>query len=245
LSGGKLTAHLSDNSAPDIVDTSFSSTTGQYKVVYVLTYRTAASAQNLVVQWTQASGTGNVTLQAAALSDGDLTATKVATTAITDLTATGLSDWVKWPNAVRKSTGGAQLSDYIKLGGSTVLTYGNDIRPLAWKDGNPIPSATNDTSGVYVPGIGNGFQVTAPADTTTRTLFVYVGGWMSGGKLIAHLSDSSSADFVDTSFSSSTGQYKAVYTLTYRAGLPGQKLLVQWTQASGTGNVTLQGAAIR
>jgi hypothetical protein len=69
---------------------------------------------------------------------------------------------------------------------------------------------------------------------------------MSGGKLIAHLPDSSSADFVDTSFSSSTWQYKAVYTLTtYRAGSPGQKLLVQWTQASGTGNVTLQGAAIR
>ena len=36
-----------------------------------------------------------------------------------------------------------------------------------------------------------------PADTTTRTLLVYVGGWTSGGKLVAHLSDSSAADFVD------------------------------------------------
>ena len=146
---------------------------------------------------------------------------------------------------MRKGTGGAKLSDQMKLGAANVLTYSNDIRPLAWSDGDPVVSATSDTSGITIAGIGNGFQLTAPADTGTRTLSVYVGGWMSGGKLIAHLSDISSSDFVDTSFSSATGQYKAVYTLTYRAASPGQKLVVQWTQSSGSGNVTLQAAALR
>jgi uncharacterized protein YndB with AHSA1/START domain len=257
-SGGKLTAHLSDGSAPDIVDTSFSSSSGQYKVVYTLTYHAASPAQTLVVKWTQASGTGNVTLQAAALAGaapppangGLLSSSQTLSTVAADLTANGVSDWIKWPTAIRKATGGSQLSDYVKLGAASVSTYSNDIRPLVWSDGSPIASATNDTSGVYIAGIGNGFQVTAPADTTTRTLSVYVGGWMSSGKLIAHLSDGSSPDFVDASFSSpsgssSTRQYKVVYTLTYRAGSPGQRLVVQWTQNGGTGNVTLQGVAMR
>jgi len=62
---------------------------------------------------------------------------------------------------------------------------------------------------------------------------------------VAHLSDGSAADFVDTSFSSTTATYKPVYTLTYRAASAGQQLVVQWTQISGTGNVTIQGAAMR
>jgi hypothetical protein len=72
---------------------------------------------------------------------------------------------------------------------------------------------------------------------------VYVGGWNSGGRLVAHLSDGSAADYVNTAISA-TGQYDAVFTLTYRAASAGQQLVVQWTQASGTGNVTLQGAAL-
>jgi len=68
---------------------------------------------------------------------------------------------------------------------------------------------------------------------------------VSGGKLVAHLSDGSAADFVNTSYSSGTGQYKVVYTLTYRAASAGQHLTVQRTHASGTGNVTLQAAALQ
>jgi hypothetical protein len=88
-------------------------------------------------------------------------------------------------------------------------------------------------------------QISVPADTKTRTLLIYVGGWLSGGKFMAHLSDGSAADFVNTSFSSTTGQYDAVYTLTYHAATSRQQLVVQWTQASGTGNVTLQAAALQ
>ena len=247
-SGGTLVAHLSDNSAVDYVDSSFSSTTGQYKLVYTLTYRAASAGQRLVVNWTQASGTGNVTLQGAALAAGSpagsLGGAGVASFATVDLTASGTGDWAKWPNYIHKASGGAQIPNFTKIGTGTVYIYNNDQRPISWSDGTPTAAATADVSGNYVAGIGNGFQISAPADTTMRTLYVYVGGWKSGGTLVAHLSDNSAVDYVDSSFSSTTGQYKLVYTLTYRAASAGQRLVVNWTQASGTGNVTLQGAAL-
>ena len=168
----------------------------------------------------------------------------VANFATVDLTASGTGDWAKWPNYIHKASGGAQIANFTKIGTGTVYIYNNDQRPISWSDGTPTAAATADVSGNYVAGIGNGFQISAPADTTMRTLYVYVGGWKSGGTLVAHLSDNSAVDYVDSSFSSTTGQYKLVYTLTYRAASAGQRLVVNWTQASGTGNVTLQGAAL-
>ena len=66
-SRGMLSAHLSDGSAPDFVDTGFSST-ARYDVVYTLNYHAASDHEQLTVLWTQFSGGGSVTLQAAALS---------------------------------------------------------------------------------------------------------------------------------------------------------------------------------
>jgi len=170
---------------------------------------------------------------------GALGGSGVATFTAANLSNSGTSDWAKWPNYIHKATGGAQISNFIKIGAASVQNYNNDRRPLSWSDGTPTTIGTNDTAGVFIAGVGNGFQVTAPADTSTRTLLVYAGGWASGGKLAAHLSDGSAPDFVDASFSSTTGQYDAVYTLTYRAGSAGKQLVVQWTQASGTGNVSM------
>jgi hypothetical protein len=342
-SGGRLVAHLSDSSAADYVNTTFSGT-GQYDVVFTLTYQAASAGQQLVVQWTQASGTtGNVTVQAVALagssaappipgnvnaSDGTSATTVTVswsastgatgysifrstsagttgsqvgtstTTAFTDttvtagvlyyysvvatnasgssqpsaqdsgfagtlptggslsgagaasttavnLTTTGTSDWAKWPNYIHKASGGSKIPNFTQIGTASVLSYGNDLRPMSWSDGTPTVTGTTDRNGNYIAGVGNGFQISAPADTTTRTLLVYVGGWNSGGRLVAHLSDGSAADFVNTAFSA-TGQYDVVFTLTYRAAAAGQQLVVQWTQASGTtGNVTVQAAALQ
>ena len=67
---------------------------------------------------------------------------------------------------------------------------------------------------------------------------------MSGGTLTASLSDGSAPNYTNTSFSSTAGQYNAVYTLTYKAASAGKLITVKWTQASGTGNVTIQGATL-
>ena len=123
-----------------------------------------------------------------------------------------------------------------------MFTYNNDPRALTWTDGTPTASATNN-NGIYVNYLQNGYSFTAPADTGTRTLSVYVGGWLSGGTLTAHLSDFSAADFVDST-TPANGQYDRNYTLTYKAASAGQTLTVSWIATSGAGNVTLNGAAL-
>ncbi len=173
---------------------------------------------------------------------GFLSGTGVASAASVNLTTTGTVDWAKWPNYIHKVLGGSQISNYALIGTGSVASYTNDPRTVTWSDGTPTASGS-DKAGISIAGIGNGFKITVPADTTARTLSVYVGGSASGGKLVVHLSDASVADYTDTAFSS-TGQYDAVYTLTYQAASAGQQLVVSWTQASGSGNVALQGAAL-
>ena len=165
-----------------------------------------------------------------------------ASTAAVNLATVGTVDWAHWPNYDHKATGGSKITTYTKIGSQTVTAYTNDLRTVSWSGGTPTASGSN-MSGVYIPGVGMGFSISAPADTTARTLTVYVGGWVSGGRLTAHLSDGSAADYVDTSLSGS-GQYDGTYTLTYQAASAGQLLTVTWVQISGTGNVTLQGAAL-
>ena len=46
--------------------------------------------------------------------------------------------------------------------------------------------------------VGNGFEITVPADTTTKTLKLYVGVWFTQDKLKATLSDASAPAYVDT-----------------------------------------------
>ena len=161
------------------------------------------------------------------------------------MTTEGPTDWIHWGDASlnRKAGGGAQISTYTVVGAGSVGAYGNDLRPLSWTDGAPTASSSNNTNGLYIAGIGNGFTFTAPADTTLRTLIVHVGGWLSGGRLVAHLSDGSAVDYTDTTPVDS-GQFDRNYTLGYRANGPGQTLQVTWTMVAGSGNVTLNGAAL-
>jgi hypothetical protein len=64
---------------------------------------------------------------------------------------------------------------------------------------------------------------------------------------VAHLSDGSAADYVDTSVTNSAGATTlGVYTLNYRAALPGQTLTVTFTQnTASTANVTIQAATLQ
>ena len=166
-----------------------------------------------------------------------------------NLTSEGSLDWVHWGDGslIRKAGGGTQLSRYTVVGSGPVNRYANDPRTMRWTNGTPTASSSSNRNGVFITGVGNGFAIVAPADTTTRTLTVHVGGWASGGRLTAHLSDGSAVDFVDTT-PTATGQYDRNYTLTYSAGSSGQTLRVTWMAATdgwgGYGNVTVNGAAL-
>jgi hypothetical protein len=186
----------------------------------------------------------NLTNTAATGGGGGLSGSSTAVTTTANLTTEGVSDWVHWGGTllIRKAGVTAQISNYTAIGTGTVQTYGNDPRALSWSDGAPTGSGT-DNNGVYLNGLQNGFSFTAPADATSRVLVVHVGGFNSGGTLRAHLSDGSAADYVDVT-TTATGAFDRNYTLTYQSSA-GQTLTVTWTNTSGAGNVTLNGAALK
>jgi hypothetical protein len=68
-SGGMLTAHLSDGSAPDFIDVT-PAASGQYDRNYTLVYNALSAGQTVTVKWVMVSGNGdgNVTLNGAALA---------------------------------------------------------------------------------------------------------------------------------------------------------------------------------
>jgi FG-GAP-like repeat len=176
---------------------------------------------------------------------GSLQGTGTSATTTVNLTTEGSADWVHWGEASvsRKAGVTAQLSTYTKVGSGTVTTYNNDLRALAWTDGTAAASSSNNRNGFYISGVSQGFSLTAPADATLRTVVVHVGGYKSGGTLTAHLSDGSAADYIDVT-AVAGGQYDRNYTLNYQAASAGQILTVTWKMTSGTGNVTLSGAAL-
>ena len=174
---------------------------------------------------------------------GTLLGSVQASSTTVNLTTEGTSDWAKWPSYIHKTGGNTQISNYAAVGSSTVSSYTNDPRQITWSgDGTPTASGS-DTSGIYITGTGTGFRVSAPADTTSRILKVYVGGWSSGGTLTASLSDGSALQYSNSSISGS-GQYDGAYTLTYAAAAASQQIVVTWVQASGSGNVTLQAVTL-
>jgi hypothetical protein len=134
------------------------------------------------------------------------------------------------------------------LGTGAIQRFTNNPNFFTWTGGTPNSSATNTPTGVYVIGLNNGFQVTVPANTTARTLRMYVGLWAAGGRFEASLSDGSAPVYLDTSLLDSTTTSNAVYTLNYRAASAGQTLTIKWTVSSifnNWSNVTLQGATLQ
>lgn len=177
---------------------------------------------------------------------GSLTGSKGASSGTYTL-STGTADWSHWGQTTattwnHKSGITPLIGNFTKIGSGTVNRYANNPTRFSWTGGTPNNKVTATTNAVYISGVGNGFQITTPADTTTRTLKVYVGVYVATGKIEATLSDGSAPAYVDTSLVSNTGTANAVYTLTYKAASAGKTLTVKWTQNAGTGNVTWQAA---
>jgi hypothetical protein len=185
--------------------------------------------------------------------------TSIPTGADIDLTAAGPLDWVHWglytPTSLdRKSGVTPQIGDWTVIGPSNAFTaayqFGDNANGYSWSDGTPTASVTNTTTGVWaysVPSIGTGFELSVPADTTMRTLKVYVGAFAAKGKFEASLSDLSAADYLDSSLNNIRNGPSAVYALQYAANSAGQTLRIRFTVELSmglAGNVTLQAAAL-
>jgi regulation of enolase protein 1 (concanavalin A-like superfamily) len=183
-----------------------------------------------------------------------LTGSQATAASSYNLTTLGTSDWAHWgrgasaANFDHKATGGSQISNVTKLGsGANYGGYSDGSRNATWTDGTPAASDTNEHGYIWAnTTIGAGYSFTVPADTTTRTLYVYAGGYSSGATLTAHLSDASAADYVATA--SGSGIYSNLYTITYKAASAGQTLKISYvksTAINGTGgSVDLIAAAL-
>ncbi len=187
-------------------------------------------------------------------SGGVLTGSGQSATGAINLTAEGTSDWAHWGRAAvtdfdHKAAGGSQISNFTVVGAGTTKRVTNLVT-YAWTDGTPTVSAPPTASGIAVHALNAGITVTVPADTTQRTLRLYLGGHNSMGRLTAHLSDRSAPDYVDAGFSSMSALYEVEYTLTYRAASAGGTLTLTWIELKSFGggskdDVTLQSATLR
>jgi hypothetical protein len=172
-----------------------------------------------------------------------------------DLTAEGIGDWAHWGLSTNTDfnhkdgvTLPHQISNFATVANNTPQRLQDYVTEFSWSDGTPTGSAGPTRTGVFVQGSTNGFRITAPADTSGRTLKVYVGLYGAEGKFQAYLSDHSAPAYTDISLSSVYGNPPAAYSLDYRAATSGQTLIVEYTTRSlfdfDYGNVSLEAATL-
>jgi hypothetical protein len=187
--------------------------------------------------------TSPATLTVTAGSPGTLTGTPSTAAASFNLTTLGTIDWAHFgtngsaTGFDHKNGGGSQISNVTKVGTGTFGGYNDPNRSVSWTNGTPSAKGTANQGFLWANnGIGAGYSFTVPADTTTKTLYIYLGGFSSGAKLTAHLSDNSAADYV-TTFSSS-GKYNDVVKITFKAASAGKQLVLTYVKnqnINGTG----------
>jgi hypothetical protein len=170
-----------------------------------------------------------------------------------NLTTEGTGDWIHWggrtsSSADRKAGVVPQISDVTLLADRGAETFGDNYTGFTWTDGIPTAQMTNDKTGIYVPGLTNGFDLGFPADRNSRTVKIYVGLYAAQGRFQAWLTDFSARAYASTSLSNFYGNDYGAYTLTYAAASAGQVLRVRYTSRDvfdfDFGNVTLQAASM-
>jgi hypothetical protein len=158
-----------------------------------------------------------------------------------NLTAQGASDWVLWGlNGVKdvnhKASGDGRISSLAYFYGETRRASTIDGASFSWTDGAPTSSTTATAAGLtFTDDSGCSFSV--PADTVSRTLYVYLTGSSTDpGVCSAQLTDGGS-DPVSIAVSGDV-QIK----FTYRAASSGHKLIVNLHSYSSP--ITLRAAAL-
>jgi hypothetical protein len=177
---------------------------------------------------------------------GLLTITEATVMTRTDLTAEGTIDWAHWGSSSadsfdHKSAGGNRISDITPHAGFRNFL---DSVTTVWTDGTPTPSASTNTS-VYAAAAGGGFTLTVTAETTARTLRLYVGGSNVNARLTATLSDGSAPDATySTAGRQSRGGYEAPLDISFRSTSAGQTLTLTWSAINLGGSVAIRSATL-
>ena len=182
---------------------------------------------------------------------GSLTGAVAPPPASVQLTNEGTLDWAHWGLTTaadfnHKAAAASQIGTFSTIGTMAATRYTDCPVLFTWTDGTPVSTATNAKTGVYVTGLGNGFRLTVPAGVAPMTLRIYVGGWNFQGSLVAHLSDGSAPDYVDTSLAAPPAHGKqGVYSLMFHAASAGQTLTVTYTMQGTAGGLSLHAATLQ
>jgi hypothetical protein len=181
---------------------------------------------------------------------GSVKVVKAGVASTVNLTAEGTRDWVHWGEQSTFSLERDKNGNFAILEGAPTaprFRHGFSPQRFSWTGGSPVDHSDGTPTGIRTCGKGNGFTISAPATTETRTLRLYIGVLAARGKLTAKLSTgggSATATLEDKGNSLST----AVFVVTYRAPEDG-KLNLDWvTDAafnSDCGGVALEAATLR
>ena len=185
-----------------------------------------------------------------------------------NLSAEGTLDWGHWGFwnewTYNHKYGVAQqitcsfitVQDWAGWPGPYVIPYSErwraGITPFSWTDGTPVPVTEGACDGVSVYGdkayLGTapGFHLECPADTSPKTLRVYVGNSWGPANFTASLTGAPT--YTDTTLDGKNGGEGAtvsgVYTLDFQADSPGQTLIVEFTCTDSWWFNTLQAATL-
>jgi hypothetical protein len=164
-----------------------------------------------------------------------LTVTRAAAPNNLNVTTEGVTDWEHYGYMgaanVNRKAGVTPSISHSTLGG--LMGYGFFPTPMSWSDGTPTATANNISDGVYITGTDNGFTWVVLADTTQRTLRLYVGEFRGTGTLVAHLSDGSIADVV-ASDKNNGGLNMSRFEIIFRATTTAT-LTVSWRLSTDNG----------
>jgi hypothetical protein len=178
-----------------------------------------------------------------------------------DLDAQGTGDWVLWGplntgdfilnnpgNVLARKAGVAPLiSDYKLIGNhpvhASVFAHNLEFASVA-------QNLRAQGSEIAVFGLHDGYEITVPADTTSRTLQLYVGEVSGDLNVTGFLSDGSAPVATEIGGtgppSPSNSNSTTLYTVNYSAASAGQTLTLRLTLRSddGGGQAVLIGAAL-
>ena len=165
----------------------------------------------------------------------------------------GTNDWAHWGlnfsnDFDHKAGVTQQISNFTAIGNNAVLQYADNLSAFSWTGGTPTDSASSSTTGVYIYGLTNGFELTLPAGLQRRTVKLYVGLYAARANFRAWLSDASAPAYSDTTLVNNYNNAYRVYTLDYKAASNDQILKIRHTALNSYdtvfGNVTLQAATL-
>jgi hypothetical protein len=160
-----------------------------------------------------------------------------------NLSAEGDLDWAKWGSFNRfdydhKAGVAPQIGNFTLTGG--IGNYGGAAANCSWVDGSVDQVVAGTATGVYVYGLGNGYQWNIPASPTPVVLHLYVSSYITPAQLTFTLSDGSTPA-VTTNLASGAAER---YTVTFAANSAGQTLTVNYVTTTDAGNIALMAASL-